>query len=188
MKIGKIISINVNQFKIKVLSELKGNSINVEGTVYYFGNIGSYLKIYNAVGESLICEVVSIFDSDTQYEKNAFDVDANRELLVRPVGTITKFGKFVLGVGIFPSIYSDVSIVTFTDMETILHAKIEGDNGVHAAFPLGWSKNLIRYPINISIDSFFNMHSAILGNSGSGKSNTIAHIIQSIHRKDTHAA
>ncbi|WP_230863649.1 helicase HerA domain-containing protein [Campylobacter concisus] len=29
----------------------------------------------------------------------------------------------------------------------------------------------------------FNIHSAVLGNSGSGKSNTIAHIIQSIYRK-----
>jgi len=40
----------------------------------------------------------------------------------------------------------------------------------------------------VSIDSFFNIHSAVLGNSGSGKSNTIAHIIQEIHKKENHSA
>ena len=61
-------------------------------------------------------------------------------------------------------------------------------NKTHQSFFLGVSKNLINYPIDVSIDSFFNIHSAVLGNSGSGKSNTIAHIIQEIHKKENHSA
>jgi ABC-type dipeptide/oligopeptide/nickel transport system ATPase component len=38
---------------------------------------------------------------------------------------------------------------------------------------------------DVSIDSFFNIHSAVLGNSGGGKSNAIAHIIQEIHKKES---
>ena len=64
MKIGKIISINFNQFKVKIFSEITGGSVNINGEIYYFGNIGSYLKTVNAIGENIICEVVSIFDSD----------------------------------------------------------------------------------------------------------------------------
>ncbi|MGO3407728.1 ATP-binding protein [Marinomonas sp.] len=190
MKIGKITSVNFNQFRVKISSEIRGNSVNVAGVLYYFGNIGSYLKTTNSVGEQLICEVVSIFDSDTRLDSAAYDIDSNRELLLKPVGTITRTGKFNLGVGIFPGIYSEVAIVTFEDMELILQTK--KDKGlsecIHQSFHLGESKNLINYPIDISINSFFNIHSAVLGNSGSGKSNTIAHIIQEIHKKKNNSA
>lgn len=190
MKVGKITSVNFNQFRVKISSEIRGNSVNKAGVVYYFGNIGSYLKTINSVGEQLVCEVVSIFDSDMKEDAAAYDVDGNRELLLKPVGTIARGGQFSLGVGIFPSIYSEVTIVTYEDMELIL--KNRGDDGlpdsVHQSFYLGESKNLINYPIHININSFFNIHSAVLGNSGSGKSNTIAHIVQDIHKKKNNSA
>jgi len=190
MRIGKITSVNFNQFRVKISSGIRGNSVNLAGVVYYFGNIGSYLKTTNSVGEQLICEVVSIFDSDLSNDSSAYDVEGNREVLLKPVGTITKQGGFSLGVGIFPSIYSEVTIVSFEDMELIL--KNNNDAGlpeeIHQSFYLGQSKNLINYPIHININSFFNIHSAVLGNSGSGKSNTIAHIIQEIHKKKDYSA
>lgn len=190
MKIGKITSVNFNQFRVKISSDIRGNSVNLAGVVYYFGNIGSYLKTTNSVGEQLICEVVSIFDSDMKLDSAAYDIDSKRELLLKPVGTITRSGKFNLGVGIFPGIYSEVTVVTFEDMELILHTSKDKElrDSIHQSFYLGESKNLINYPINISINSFFNIHSAVLGNSGSGKSNTIAHIIQDIHKKKDDSA
>ena len=71
MKIGKIPSVNFNQFKVKVSADIRGNSVNLDGVVYYFGNIGSYLKTTNSVGEQLICEVISIFDTDIKLETSA---------------------------------------------------------------------------------------------------------------------
>ncbi len=193
MKIGKITSINYSQLKVKISSEIRGSSVNLHGNIYYFGNIGSYLKVSNAVEEIIICEVISIFDSDIHQEKLSFDIESNRELFLKPIGTINKDNEFVLGVGVFPSLYSDVSIVTFQDMKLILRtnspeSEQAGKNQVHQSYSLGVSKNLINYPIDVSIDSFFNIHSAVLGNSGSGKSNTIAHIIQEIHKKENHSA
>lgn len=190
MIIGKITSVNFNQFRVKLASEIRGNSINLAGTIYYFGNIGSYLKTTNSIGEKLICEIISIFDSDVKHDTPAYDLESNRELLLKPIGTISKSGYFKLGIGIFPSIYSEVSIVTFEDMEFILKTNSDKNPSakVHQNFYLGESKNLINYPINININSFFNIHSAVLGNSGSGKSNTIAHIIQEIHKKTEYSA
>ncbi|MCU7846930.1 MAG: DUF87 domain-containing protein [Candidatus Thiodiazotropha sp. (ex Lucinoma kastoroae)] len=194
MKVGKLIGINYSQLKVKISSEIRGGSVNLLGNVYYFGNIGSYLKITNAIEEVIVCEVVSIFDSDLHQETHSFDIESNRELLIKPIGTINKKDEFTLGVGIFPSLYSDVSIVTYDDMRLILNTKDDlnkCDNEeelVHQVFSLGISKNLINYPIDVSIDSFFNIHSAVLGNSGSGKSNTIAHILQEIHKKEGFSA
>lgn len=189
MKIGKLTSINYSQLKVKISSEIKGSSVNLQGEIYYFGNIGSYLKIKNSVDETIICEVISIFDADVHQEKLSFDVESNRELLLNPIGNICE-KKFTLGIGIFPPLYSDVSIVTRDDMEIILNIdnKTSGKQQIHNSFHLGISKNLINYPIDINIDNFFNIHSAVLGNSGSGKSNTIAHIIQEIHSKEDYSA
>ncbi len=195
MKIGKVVSINYNQLKVKISSEIRGNSVNLHGDVYYFGNIGSYLKISNAIKQVVICEVISILDSDLYQEKASFDMESNRELLLKPIGTITKEKTFTLGVGIYPSIYSDVSIVTSKDMLVILEIQdteeiqsTEEKKNIHKSFYLGISRNLINYRVDVSIDNFFNMHSAVLGNSGSGKSNTIAHIIQEIDRKKDYSA
>ncbi|OIR23776.1 ATP-binding protein [Bathymodiolus thermophilus thioautotrophic gill symbiont] len=190
MKIGKLTSINYSQLKVKISSGIKGSSVNLQGEIYYFGNIGSYLKIKNAIDETIICEVVSIFDSDIHQEKLSFDIESNRELLLKPIGNINK-EKFTLGIGIFPALYSDVSIVTREDMEIILNIKdeeVSEQTEIHSSFHLGISKNLINYSIDINIDNFFNIHSAILGNSGSGKSNTIAHIVQEIHKKEGYSA
>ena len=194
MKIGKVTSINYSQIKVKISSEIKGSSVNLHGDVYYFGNIGSYLKINNAVDEEIICEVIAIFDSDVHLERQSFNVESNRELLLKAIGTINKKTGFALGVGIFPSLYSDVSIVTYYDMNVILtdnteeSESTENKSKVHTSFYLGLSKNLINYKISIGIDRFFNIHSAVLGNSGSGKSNSIAHIIQQVHAKKYFAA
>lgn len=189
MKIGKIVSINYSQLKVKISSDIKGSSVNLFGSVYYFGNIGSYLKVTNAVDEIIVCEVISIFDSDMTKEKFSFDMDSNRELLIRPIGTIDNKKKFNLGVGIFPTLYSDVSIVTYDDMKIILNVKDDNDgSNIHESFSLGVSKNLINYAVDINIDNFFNIHSAILGNSGSGKSNTIAHIVQKVYAKTQYSA
>jgi ABC-type dipeptide/oligopeptide/nickel transport system ATPase component len=193
MKIGKLTSINYSQLKVKISSEIKGSSVNLQGEIYYFGNIGSYLKIKNAIDEIVICEVVSIFDLDIHKDDLSFDIESNRELLLKPIGNI-KERRFALGVGIFPALYSDVSIVTREDMDIILNikgsevSKKNEELQIHSSFHLGVSKNLINYPIDINIDNFFNIHSAILGNSGSGKSNTIAYIIQEIHKKEDYSA
>ena len=53
---------------------------------------------------------------------------------------------------------------------------------------MGQSKSLINYNINLDINKLFNIHTAVLGNSGSGKSNTIAHILHEVYRKtENHA-
>lgn len=188
MNIGKIISINYNQFKVQIFSEITGGSVNINGEIYYFGNIGSYLKTINAIGENIICEVVSIFDSDLYNDKKVFNIDGHRELILKPIGTIDTSQNFSLGVGIYPSLYSDVSIIKNEDMKYILRTVDYPIDNIHKSFDLGVSKNLINYQISISIDDFFNIHSAVLGNSGSGKSNTIAHIIQTIYRKKENSA
>ena len=180
MKIGKIISVEFDKFRIKLFHTTKTSTVSLEGQVYYFGNIGSYLKTQNPSGDTIICEVVAVLDHDTESKLySTYNLDSSRELVIKPIGTLTE-DNFNMGIGIFPSIYSDVNIVTIKDIKSILSSCSSGQKDttpkIHKEIEIGLSKNMINYKINININKFFNIHTAILGNSGSGKSNTIAHI------------
>lgn len=193
MKIGKIISVEFDKFRVKLFHSTKTSTVSIEGKVYYFGNIGSYLKTQNTTGDFIICEVIAILDHNTESNLySSYNLDSSRELVIKPIGTLLQSGKFNMGIGIFPSIYSDVNIVTIDDIRAILEShKVAQEKyppEIHKDIEIGFSKNMINYRISLNINRLFNIHTAILGNSGSGKSNTIAHIIQEIYRKQKNEA
>lgn len=190
MKIGKIISVEYDKFRVKLFHTTKNSTVSINGQIYYFGNIGSFLKTQNATGDSIICEVVAILDHSTESKMfSSYNLDTARELVIKPIGTLGKSNEFFMGVGIFPSIYTDVAIVTIDDIKHVLSPikTVQNDkklDGVHESIEIGISKNMINYKINLNINKLFNIHTAVLGNSGSGKSNTIAHILQEVYRKE----
>ena len=84
MKIGKIISVEYDKFRVRLFSSTRNSTVNIAGKVYYFGNIGSYLKTVNSTGEYIFCEVVSIIDwvgKDNQVY-SAVNLDSSREKLL----------------------------------------------------------------------------------------------------------
>ena len=189
MKIGKIVSVEYDKFRVRLFSTTKHSTVSINGQVYYFGNIGSYLKTYNSTGDNILCEVSAILDYNQEGKMySSFNLDSSREFVVKPIGTIVSDGHFSMGVGIFPSLYNDVEIVTFEDLKKILSSEVEPDDKIHHSIDIGYSKSLINYKISLSINKLFNIHTAVLGNSGSGKSNTIARILQEVfHKENNHA-
>lgn len=189
MKIGKIVSVEYDKFRVRLFSTTKNSTVSINGQVYYFGNIGSYLKTINSTGENILCEVSAILDYNQEGKMySSFNLDSSREFIVKPIGTIASDGSFSMGVGIFPSLYNDVEIVTFDDLKKILSNQGTPDTNIHHTIDIGYSKSLINYKISLSINKLFNIHTAILGNSGSGKSNTIARILQEVFRKEKNHA
>ena len=190
MKIGKIISVEYDKFRVRLFHSTRNSTVNIDGKVYYFGNIGSYLKTANSSGDSIICEVTAVTDwvSNEKNLYSSYNLDSSREVIIKPVGTLAGT-EFKMGIGIFPSLYSDVEIVTYDDLDHVLSQKGKTDKkGIHNSISIGQSKSLINYNINLDINKLFNIHTAVLGNSGSGKSNTIAHILQEVYRKQNNHA
>lgn len=142
MKIGKIISVEYDKFRVRLFHSTRNSTVNIDGKVYYFGNIGSYLKTANSSGDSILCEVTAVTDW-INTEKNSYsnyDLDSSREVIIKPIGTLV--GKdFKMGVGIFPSLYSDVEIVTYDDLDNVLSlAEVKSQNGIHTSINIGQSK------------------------------------------------
>ena len=96
MIIGKVTMVEYNQLRARLLSSVKCSSTSIKGKVYHIGNIGSYVKIKNHVNDDIICEVIAIQETE-RYSKTivdaSFDIDSARELILRPIGILTRNGK-----------------------------------------------------------------------------------------------
>lgn len=180
MIVGKIISIEYDRFKVRLLNDAKVASISIKGKVYHFGNIGSYLKVTNHANEMILCEVTAIYEQGAITDHplgQEFRLDSPRDLFMKPIGSYRTDG-FKLGIMTYPSVYADVYVVTEADLNDALKDAVQksSNRGIY----LGNSRNLQGYPIHLDIDKLFSIHTAILGNSGSGKSYTIARILQQV--------
>lgn len=180
MIVGKIISIEYDRFKVRLLNDAKVASISIKGKVYHFGNIGSYLKVTNHANEMILCEVTAIYEQGAITDNplgQEFRLDSPRDLFMKPIGSYRADG-FKLGIMTYPTVYADVYVVTEADLNDALKDAVQksSNRGIY----LGNSRNLQGYPIHLDIDKLFSIHTAILGNSGSGKSYTIARILQQV--------
>jgi len=211
--IGKIVSINSDRFTVELLSGLKNFNLNGYDDIHYFAQINSYVIVpyqdYYIVSEVLsVREKDSILASNSQKEQELNKAYSTKQLDVLPIGTIKRDKdnkvKFDFGASVYPTLYSDVlyikdleldTIFNVTDVETSACSYIDKCESQKKECPTRWNaleigKSAIfeDYSIKINIDKFFGGHSAILGNTGSGKSCTIASIIQTLFRKENFSA
>lgn len=211
--IGKIVSINSDRFSVELLSGLKNFNINGYDDIHCFAQINSYV-IVPYQNEYIIAEVVSVKERDASNYIDAKEQELSKNnsvknLEVLPIGII-KNHKFSFGVSVYPTLYSDVLYIKDDELDAIFDVKdhdipvceqCEGDIDclIHesnsqkgksrlTALDVGKSAIFPDYNIKINIDRFFGSHSTILGNTGSGKSCTIASILQTLYSKDNLSA
>lgn len=206
--IGKIVSINSDRFTVELLSGLKNFNVNGYDDIHYFAQINSYV-IVPYQNYYIVSEVVSVREKDTAFNSNNIKeqelnkVYSTKYLEVLPIGTITK-EKFIFGASVYPTLYSDVLYIKDDELDLIFNvnnivSKVCGDDkntdDDHDECPtrlnaltIGKSAIFQDYDIKIKIDNFFGGHSAILGNTGSGKSCTISSMMQTLFKKENFSA
>ena len=96
-----------------------------------------------------------------------------KNMIVEIIGEIIN-NNFTSGIISKPSFKSKVRMIKIDELELIYGT----NNSFKTNF--GTSNIYSNYAINISINDFFANHFAIMGNSGSGKSCTVASIIQKL--------
>ena len=118
-----------------------------------------------------------IFEDGTNRKVVAEIANVNQtRMIANIVGEINN-GVFIPGSSSKPSFKSRVRIINLEELE-LLFGKQETSFG---ETNFGISNIYNGYRINVSINDFFSNHFAILGNTGSGKSCTLASIIQKLY-------
>ena len=118
-----------------------------------------------------------IFEDDTD-RKVVGEIESTNQthMKVNVVGEI-RGNIFTPGVNAKPSFKSKVRLIKVEELELIF-GKSQTEFG-YSNF--GTSNVYEGYKINVSVNEFFNAHFSVLGNTGSGKSCTVASILQKLY-------
>lgn len=118
-----------------------------------------------------------VFEDDSEKKVIAEVANVNQtRMIANVVGEINN-GFFTPGASSKPSFKSKVRLIEMQELE-LLFGNQETDFG---ETNFGTSNVYEGYKINVSINDFFSNHFAILGNSGAGKSCTVASILQKLY-------
>lgn len=133
---------------------------------------------------SLLCMVVGITMKEGRYSASELrDATAagtlltdptSRFLVTVPVGTINNAGTFERGSDVLPTVNAPAFAASPQLVSSVFSGYAEGD------FALGCLSLQPDQPAKINLDSFLSRHAAILGQTGGGKSWTVASLLQKI--------
>lgn len=167
---------------VELTEDIPSSSPIVDGYLYRVGQIGGYVKI--PLGTHVIYGVVSSVGSfqgelstpkEDLTERIAPPAGIRRWLEVDLIGESLKANEFRRGVGTLPTIDDPVHLVTDADLSAILSPGA-GESSV----PVGVHSASSRLPAYLNVDALVGHHAAVVGSTGSGKTNAVVSIIESL--------
>lgn len=172
--LGHIIRVDSGTVEVEVSNEIPSAAPIINGRLYKIGQIGTFIKI--PIGNITIYGIVSSV-SNTPSKSEELNLKysfGSRFLTIQLVGEKVGEDDFEKGVGTYPTINDEVHIVVEKDLLDIYGKKDEGsiEIGKHSS-----SENLSVYA---NLHKLVLRHCAILGSTGSGKSNTTVSILKAI--------
>ena len=198
--IGKVVSVAADRFVVEMHAGTDNFTVVGFDGVHYVARLGTFLMI-PAQAEYVVAEVIGLRERDAASPADRGDLDrasSSKFLDVVPVGMLPiAGGAFRFGVSIFPSLYADALYALDGELDRIFEteAAIEPSSGPPGGacepadatrfrvLPIGKSVVFEDYEVKVRLDEFFGGHVAVLGNTGSGKSCTVAAVLQSLFEK-----
>ncbi|MBM4161683.1 MAG: ATP-binding protein [Ignavibacteria bacterium] len=168
-RVGAVTSVTSGKLTAVLDPEVKSLSLELNGRVYYVGQIGSYVLI--PVGKLIIVSMVSEFKKIDFSENGKLSQRCVMDLDL--VGTV-KAGRYERGVSVVPPVDSPVFIAEDADLTAVFSVFRK------YGFSVGQLSLFERERAYLDPNRFFGKHLAILGSSGSGKSCTVSSILQKV--------
>ena len=172
--LGKIIRVDSITIEVEVSDDIPSAAPIINGRLYKIGQIGTFVKI--PTGNITTYGIVSsVSNTPGKPEDNqAMQIFGSRFLSVQLVGEKIGDDDFEKGIGTYPTINDEVHLVIEKDLFDIYGEKDAGsiEIGKHSS-----SDNL---SVHVDIHKLILRHCAILGSTGSGKSNTTVSILKAI--------
>lgn len=200
--IGKIISVSADRFVVELHAGTDNFTVVGFDDVHYVARIGSFLMV-PVQAEYVVVEVVGLRERDISgvgHGEGGLDKASSAKYLdVVPVGMLPQVqgGPFRFGVSIFPSLYADALYALDAELDRVFETDVPvepvpafndelptpANVTRFRALTIGRSVVFEGYDVKVRIDDFFGGHAAVLGNTGSGKSCTVASVLQSLFEK-----
>lgn len=182
-EIGEIDSISGNSISVKLFDNIKSNMPIIDGVVYRIGQIGSFVRIplgyANLYG--IVTQIGSAAIPENLKEAVVRDYDSlkntrwiNIVLAGEQIGR-----KFERGVTQYPTTGDKVHLVTINDLD-IIYGGYKESNSITIG-NISASESL---DAKIDLDKLISRHCAIVGSTGSGKSNSVSVLLEAIAKRN----
>lgn len=182
-EVGKIVSVTGNTISVQLSDGLKSNMPVIEGVVYRVGQIGSFLKIplgyANLYGIVTETGAAAIPENLSDLLKEGYDKLGNNQWLNMVLVGEQIGDKFERGVSQSPTTGDKVHLVTINDL-SIIYGGFDSKNSINVG-NISISESL---DAKIDLDKLVSRHCAILGSTGSGKSNSTVVLLNAIADKE----
>jgi hypothetical protein len=177
--VGNIVSVSGNILSVRMSENVLSTMPIINGIVYRVGQIGSFVRI--PLGYADLFGVVTQIGADAipeslreVYLKDSSTIFSTRWLTVALVGERTDY-KFERGITQFPTAGDEVHLVTILDLNVVY-----GSTKEESSVVVGHISASESLPARMDIDKLLTRHCAIVGATGSGKSNAVAILLQAI--------
>lgn len=172
--LGTIIRVDSSTVEVEISDQIPSSAPIINGRVYKIGQIGTFVKM--PIGNISIYGIVSsVSNTPSKTDENTIkQIIGSRFLTVQLIGEKIGDRDFEKGIGTYPTINDEVHLVVEKDLFEIYGQKDDNsvEIGKHSS-----SENLAVY---VDIHKLILRHCAILGSTGSGKSNTTVSILKAV--------
>jgi len=173
--LGTIEDVKGSSVRVLLSNESLSGLTYIDGQGYRIGQIGTFIKI--PIGFTLLYGVISQVGASSVPE-NLIDQQpyGNRWMTVHLVGEGTTKGSFQRGISQYPTIGDEAHLVSEKDL-TKIYRKVSDVNYIK----IGNIASSESIPALLDVDKLVTRHSAIVGSTGSGKSNTVTSLLKAIN-------
>lgn len=183
--IGQVASVSGASVRVRLRDDMPSPIVLIEGDSYRIGQVGAYVRI--PLGYTQLYAICTQIGADAapmsathdaspmQMEQEADSMSGYRWM------TVVLFGEgvareFERGVGQFPTIGDEVHIVTGEGLKTIYRRWAEAEKTLTVGHIAGSS----GIPAEIDVAGMISRHSVVVGSTGSGKSNLVTVLLESV--------
>ena len=181
--IGEVALVNGSTVTVTLRSDLPSTLMLIEGSSYRLGQIGSFYRI--PLGYTYLYAVCTAAGATTMSSDDKMISSSLGQPIVHGHAyrwlTLTLFGEsigseFHRGVGQYPTIGDEVHVVTEGDMEVIY----QGTTGTQASVSVGTIASTSGIPASIDVARMVGRHCAVVGSTGTGKSNFVTVMLEAL--------
>ena len=182
-EVGKIVSVSGNIITVQLSDTIQSNMPVINGVVYRIGQIGSFLKV--PLGYANLYGIVTQVGASAIPDKLKELIEVDRSLLdnrqwLNMVLVGEQTGKrFERGVSQSPTTGDSIHLVTINDLD-VIYGGYDERNSISIG-NISISESL---DAKIDLNKMLSRHCAVLGSTGSGKSNTVGVILNAIAKKN----
>lgn len=171
LRVGEITEVNGRYVYVTVDKNKNSSDLMYDGAILKNIAVSSFVEIRKG-----FLSIIGKVDAE-KIEKDISN-QIKRTLQVSLIGSIGVDGVFTGGTKELPLIGNEVYLVTENIIHTIHNLVKRDDLSINIA-----TTDAEEFELEFPVDGLFNSHIAIFGNTGSGKSNTLARLYQGLIQK-----